>query len=369
MFFDGKKPADGYISMIVIFKREKYLNKRVLNRDNCFATMKLILYEFDCAYQKWRVVMRLEQLHYILEIEKNKSIKKASNNLFITQQSLSQSVKNLEKELDLELFIRSQNGVLPTNEGQAVLEFAKAVVREEEILRTRLNILSSEKELRNLEGYLNIYSFGIYDYTILPNLLKLYRQKCPNVNVRIYPADFLVLEEAFVEEYDNNSIGLVVVPDLENADYCEYFKKSGLIFYPIRKSQYYCCCSKNNELRKKKSVPLQSVVNYPMIYYGSNTFRSGGIYEIMRYYGYSDVKMCLETLSINVWLSTIASGTYVGFLHEYIFENIRHLNYAEIENIAIVSLQEKFENVLGYVVKADCSATVKKFIELLLERW
>lgn len=52
-------------------------------------------------------VVRIEQLKYFIEIAKCQSIKGASENLFLTQQSLSQTIKNLEKELGF--FIAKSN--------------------------------------------------------------------------------------------------------------------------------------------------------------------------------------------------------------------------------------------------------------------
>lgn len=52
--------------------------------------------------------MRLEQMRYVLEIEKTHSISAAATNLFVTPSTISESIKKLEDELNMMLFIRSK---------------------------------------------------------------------------------------------------------------------------------------------------------------------------------------------------------------------------------------------------------------------
>ena len=60
--------------------------------------------------------MRLEQLNYFVEVARCQSIKGASENLFLTQQSLRQILRNLEKELVFLLLNRTTAGVTLTEE-------------------------------------------------------------------------------------------------------------------------------------------------------------------------------------------------------------------------------------------------------------
>lgn len=74
--------------------------------------------------------MRIEQLHYIIEIAKQKSISKAAKNLYISQPSLSKAVSQLEAELDTPIFVRLQQGVIPTTKGEIIIAKAQTVLDE-----------------------------------------------------------------------------------------------------------------------------------------------------------------------------------------------------------------------------------------------
>lgn len=62
--------------------------------------------------------MKIEQMRQFLEIAKNKSLSRASNNLYISQQALSSSIKKMEEELSTQLMIRTNHGVALTEEGE-----------------------------------------------------------------------------------------------------------------------------------------------------------------------------------------------------------------------------------------------------------
>lgn len=72
--------------------------------------------------------MNFIHLKYAVEIEKTGSISKAAENLFMGQPNLSKAIKELENETGITIFIRTPNGVKPTEQGKAFLERAKGLI-------------------------------------------------------------------------------------------------------------------------------------------------------------------------------------------------------------------------------------------------
>ena len=58
--------------------------------------------------------MRIQQLHYIIKIVETGSMNEAAKQLFITQPSLSNAVRDLEREMGIEIFIRNPKGITLT---------------------------------------------------------------------------------------------------------------------------------------------------------------------------------------------------------------------------------------------------------------
>ena len=74
--------------------------------------------------------MTIQQLEYILAVEKFRHFGNAAESCFVTQPTLSAQVNKLEKELGIILFDRSKMPVIPTEIGERVIEQAKRVVLE-----------------------------------------------------------------------------------------------------------------------------------------------------------------------------------------------------------------------------------------------
>ena len=73
--------------------------------------------------------MRIEQLWYFKEVVESKSISKAANKIFITQQALSQALYNLETEIGVQLFIRTPKGIEVTQKGLIFYEATLKVLQ------------------------------------------------------------------------------------------------------------------------------------------------------------------------------------------------------------------------------------------------
>ena len=74
--------------------------------------------------------MTIQQLIYVIEIEKNRSFNQAAQILYISQPTLSKAVNSLEDELGITIFIRSHKGVKLTSEGRRFLTYANSIVHQ-----------------------------------------------------------------------------------------------------------------------------------------------------------------------------------------------------------------------------------------------
>ena len=81
--------------------------------------------------------MRIQQLQYIIKIVETGSMNEAAKQLFITQPSLSNAVKDLESEMGIEIFIRNPKGITLTRDGMEFLSYARQVVEQIDLLSER----------------------------------------------------------------------------------------------------------------------------------------------------------------------------------------------------------------------------------------
>lgn len=124
--------------------------------------------------------MNLQQLEYIVALDKYKSFSKAAEACFITQATLSTMVKKLEEELEFVLFDRKSNPIITTDGGNEIIKEAQKILAHS----SRLKQIASEFN-GIVEGELNIGIIptvaGNVLYRIIPSLLKKY----PNLKLNI----------------------------------------------------------------------------------------------------------------------------------------------------------------------------------------
>ena len=119
--------------------------------------------------------MNLQQLEYIVALDKYKSFSKAAESCFITQATLSTMVKKLEEELDVVLFDRKTNPIITTDCGQELIKEAQEIL----IHSHRLKEYSSQIRGK-IEGELKIGVIptvaGNLLHRVLPKILAKYPQ-------------------------------------------------------------------------------------------------------------------------------------------------------------------------------------------------
>lgn len=127
--------------------------------------------------------MHFEQLQYIAEIGKQGSITTAAEKLHVSPPAISKSISNLEKELGIQIFRRSKTGMVPTQQGKAVIKKAYEVISKIHELREEAKI---QEALAKTE--LKISCLPGLTYSVFNSLLKL-QIDFPEVIVEIHEDD------------------------------------------------------------------------------------------------------------------------------------------------------------------------------------
>lgn len=110
--------------------------------------------------------MRFEQLECLLQIAETGSFTEAAKKLYLTQQAVSMSIKQLEQELDRTLIIRENGKVLFTKHGEEVVAAARNILYEKERILTSVQQISDADTLRVSGDYFNLLcsQFGFASY-------------------------------------------------------------------------------------------------------------------------------------------------------------------------------------------------------------
>ena len=81
--------------------------------------------------------MTLTQLRYAITVANSDSMNEAARNLFISQPSLSAAIKELEEEVGIEVFRRTNRGISVTPEGEEFIGYARQVVEQYNLIENK----------------------------------------------------------------------------------------------------------------------------------------------------------------------------------------------------------------------------------------
>jgi LysR family transcriptional regulator, hydrogen peroxide-inducible genes activator len=124
--------------------------------------------------------VNLQQLEYIVALDTHRHFAKAAEQCFITQATLSMMIRKLEEELNIILFDRSKQPVVPTEAGNIVIDQARNVLKE----AAQIKLLSKEMKV-SIQGDLRIGIIPTLAPYLLPLFLPLFLKKYPSVKLKI----------------------------------------------------------------------------------------------------------------------------------------------------------------------------------------
>ena len=204
--------------------------------------------------------MTINQLRYVVEIVKCKSFNKASENLYISQPSLSIAIRKLEDELGEPLFIRSSNGVTLTPFGRELLPFIQNIVNLYEQMPLQVYGKSSKNFLR-----LSIANGGYRFFTEAAGNLYM-DHKRDGIHIEFH--DVTVEKSLSMVTNGTVQIGGFSIWSFQKKLMDMRLNRAGVLFVPLGVTGPTVTVGPKNPLwsRTEDWVTLDMVRNYPIIY-------------------------------------------------------------------------------------------------------
>ena len=311
--------------------------------------------------------MRLEQLQYLITISKLKSFNAASEQLHISQQALSQSIKSLENELAVQLFTRTSQGAYITKKGELVLNFAQDMWEKYQILAGKLHDDHPENKTASaLQGVLHIYSSPIFSLTILPDLIKSFCKKYPKIQINTAEANLTTIYNkisTFESTPTAGCLGLLNLPCANQGVLDNALPTTHYRFQAIYKGRFYVCVSKNSKLSKHKTLSLGTLTKHPIIQYINGDHDKSSLIDLFNHYGYTP-NIALTTGDIFLWLKTIQNDVGIGFLHEAAF--LPDAPYSDqLNEVVTINCKEYIGSIMGCLIPDAPSPLAYAFLDEL----
>lgn len=291
----------------------------------------------NVSYESYRI------FYYVA---KNGSISKAANELMISQPGVTMSIKTLEEQLGITLFIRTKKGVILTDEGKVFYEYISKGI---EAFVNGENALTN---LKNLDyGLIRIGASTTVSKHVLMPYLEVFHEKYPNIDIKIVNS----LTENLVRDLRDGNLDMLVLnlpmKDSKDLTVREIIKVHDIF---VGNKKYYDLIN--------GSIDLKDLGKYPLIFQKnpSNT-RS----YLNSYLEQNKVNLVpkMEVVSYNLIMDLVASGFGIGYAtKEFIKSELKDKKLYEID-----VLPKVLERSIGIVTlnKTIPNYSVNKLIEMI----
>ena len=199
--------------------------------------------------------MTLQQLKYALTIADCGSMNEAAKQLFISQPSLSETMKELETEIGLDIFLRSNRGIVITPEGEEFLGYARQVTEQFGLLQSKY----IDKKVKEK------FSVSTQHYTFA---VKAFVETVKQIGMEQY--EFAVHETTTISVIENvknfkSEIGVLYENDFNEKVLNKMFKENGLEFVELFSCDTFVYLWSGHPLAKQDEITMEELDEYPCL--------------------------------------------------------------------------------------------------------
>ena len=209
--------------------------------------------------------MTLQQLKYIIKIAQTGSMRLAADELFITQPNLSKNVHEIEEEMHITIFQRTNRGVILTEEGTRFLSYARQVVEQSDLLEGVFK--KNEGIKRSFAVSSQHYAFVVHAFVELVKELGKDSYEFSLRECRTHE----IIEDVKV---GRSEIGVLYLSHFNKEIITKVIENNGLVYDVLFEATPHIFVSKSHPLANKEYVTLDDLKSYPRFTYDQGIHNS-----------------------------------------------------------------------------------------------
>ena len=294
--------------------------------------------------------MNIQQLRYVVAIANSGTFREAAEKMYVSQPSLSISVRDLEKELGFKIFRRTSSGTFLTRRGMEFYEKAQELVKGFDVFQNQYANPEEEKDE---------FSIASQHYDFLPPTITAFSQQYPEYkNFRIFESTTVqILDEV---SQGHSEIGIIYLNNQNQKGIMQRVEKLGLEVIELIPFQTHIYLREGHPLAKKKELVMEDLVDLPTVrftqekdeylYYSENFVDTSASSQMFNVTDRATLNGILER--------TNAYATGSGFLDS-----------DSVNGITVIPLNDNLNNRMVYVKReeVDLSQAGTLFVEVMQE--
>jgi len=301
----------------------------------------------------------LLQLNYIMEIYNCGSINKAAQKLFLSQSSLSSSIREIENEFNIKIFARSNRGIELTEDGKEFITHIRPILEQQKTIE---NYYAD----RDSNDYVSL-SVASQRYPFCAKAFVLFIQ---NQEVMKYSLSYKEAEmDKVIESVSarKSEIGIIFISDITEKFMNRVFAANDLVFHELMRIKPHAFINVNHPLAVKESVKIKELFEYPYVAFSKknndsfNYSEEAVIPDIDRFKKIVYVNDRASNYNVLVHTDCVSTGS--GILPEgYGDDRIKsipiedandymRLGWISLKDMAISQYAEEYINILKKIIK------------------
>ena len=273
--------------------------------------------------------MTFQHLKYLLTVAEKGSITEAAKGLFISQPSLSNAIKEVEKEIGFSIFTRSRTGIALTKEGMEFLGYARQVVQQMDLLESKYVFNVPVKQR---------FCVSTQHYTFTANAFVEMVQQFGQERF-----EFILNETQTFQIIDDvknrfSDVGILFISNSNETIMRKVLEKNNLDFYELFSVSPHVFLRTDHPLAKRGVVTLKDLEPYPRLSFLQGNYNSTYFAEelVIMEPAEKSSKVSDRAAIVNLMIGldgyTISSGIFPKYLHG---DSIVALPLAENEQMRI----------------------------------
>lgn len=202
--------------------------------------------------------MTLQQLKYAITVAQTGTITEAAEKLYISQPSLTNAIHELEKEMNIEIFTRTNKGIIVSKDGEDFLGYARQVLEQAEVLEDKYKGGGGGKKKFCIST--QHYSFAVNAFV---DLIKKYGQDEYDFSIRETQTYEIIEDVAKM----NSELGIIFMDDFNDVVLNKILKSNDLEFHQLYSARPHVFISRRHPLAGKQIITNEQLEAYPYLSY------------------------------------------------------------------------------------------------------
>jgi len=204
--------------------------------------------------------MTIRQMEYLVEIANCGSINKAAKNLFVSQPAISKAIKELEKNLNIEIFKRESSKKFQfTSEGKELLRYSRDFLDQVENME---NAFVDKKHREFLRLIISSQHYAFVAQAFI-DFMKLHHDNSYELFLRENKTN-QIIEDVYTHQ---SNLGIISLTHATEVYMMKYLERKGLEFFSLKEFAPHVFIRKGHPLDGRESINLSDLSEFPYVSY------------------------------------------------------------------------------------------------------